>query len=95
MAINIGVFLFITFPATRTKVDLTDPLLLEYLRSLVCIGRISAREVLQHLSAHDLLVFQYGFRPAAASMPTLLQFPVSARGIDASGRQYDVSFYFR
>jgi len=71
MAINIGVFLFISFPATRAKVDLTDPLLLEYLRSLGLYGRVSAREVLQHLSAYDLLVFQYGFRPAAASLQTL------------------------
>ncbi len=72
MAINIGVFLFITFPATRAKVDLTDPLLLEYLRSFGLYGRISAREVFQHLSAYDLLMFQYGFRPAAASVSTLL-----------------------
>jgi membrane associated rhomboid family serine protease len=71
MAINIGVFLFITFPATRTKVDLTDPLLLEYLRSFGLYGRISAQEVLQHFSANDLLVFQYGFRPAAASLQSL------------------------
>ena len=71
MAINIGIFLFITFPATRTKVDLVDPLLLEYLRSFGLYGRISAREVLQHLSAYDLLVFQYGFRPAAVSILTL------------------------
>lgn len=71
MAINIGVFLFISFPATRVRVDLTDPLLLEYLRSLGLYGRVSAREVLTQLSAHDLLVFQYGFRPAAASLQTL------------------------
>ncbi len=72
MAINVGVFLFITFPASRAKVDLTDPLLLEYLRSIGLYGRISAREALQHLSANDLLVFQYGFRPAVASLQTLL-----------------------
>ena len=72
MTVNIGVFLFISFPATRAKVDLTDPLLLEYLRSLGLYGRVSAREVLAHLSAYDLLVFQYGFRPAAASLQTLL-----------------------
>ncbi len=71
MALNIGVFLFITFPAIRTRVDLSDPVLLEYLRSFGLYGRISAREVLQHLNAHDLLVFQYGFRPADASLPTL------------------------
>ncbi|MBW6509333.1 MAG: rhomboid family intramembrane serine protease [Desulfuromonadales bacterium] len=72
MAINIAVFLLISFPATRASVDLTDPLLLEYLRSLGLYGRVSAQEVLTHLSAHDLLVFKYGFRPAAASLPTLL-----------------------
>jgi len=71
MAVNIGIYLFISFPATRSKVDLTDPLLLEYLRSLGLYGRISAREVFQHLSAYDLLLFQYGFKPAAASVSTL------------------------
>ncbi|MFO7767111.1 MAG: rhomboid family intramembrane serine protease [Pelovirga sp.] len=71
MAINIAVFLFVTFPATRAQVNLSDPLLLEYLRALGVQGRISAREILQHISAYDLLVFQYGFRPAALSLPTL------------------------
>lgn len=71
MAINIAVFLFISFPATRTNVDLNDPLLFDYLKTLGLYGRISAREIHQHLSAHDLLVFQYGFRPASFSVSTL------------------------
>ncbi len=71
MAINIAVFLFVSLPATRAQVNLSDPLLLEYLRALGVQGRISAREILQHISAHDLLVFQYGFRPANFSLQAL------------------------
>ena len=71
MAINIAVFLLVSLPATRAQVNLNDPLLLEYLRALGVQGRVSAREILQHISAYDLLVFQYGFRPANFSLQTL------------------------
>lgn len=71
MAINIAVFLFVSLPATRAQVNLNDPLLLEYLRALGVQGRVSAREVLHYVSAHDLLVFQYGFRPASFSLQSL------------------------
>lgn len=71
MAINITVYLLVTLPATRTAVNLNDPVLLEYLKTLGLYGRVSAQEIYHHLSAYDLLVFQYGFRPAEFSVPTL------------------------
>lgn len=72
MAVNIAVFLLISYPATRTRIDLNDPLLMEYLRTVGLYGRVTAREVYQHLSAYDLLIFEYGFRPAVFSVKTLI-----------------------
>lgn len=72
MAINIAVYLLISFPATSGKVDLGDPLLHEYLLSLGLSGRVTAQEVLQNVSTYDLLVFKYGFRPAAFSLVALI-----------------------
>lgn len=72
MAVNIAVFLLISYPATRLKIDLTDPALLDYLRTYGLYGRVSARELYHNLSMYDLLVFEHGFRPAAFSLKTLL-----------------------
>lgn len=72
MAINIAVYLLISIPATTGKVDLGDPLLHEYLLSFGLSGRVTAQEVLQNVSAYDLLVFKYGFRPAAFSLVALI-----------------------
>jgi membrane associated rhomboid family serine protease len=72
MAVNIGVYLLISIPATSGKVDLGDPLLQEYLVSLGLSGQVTAQEVLQNVSAYDLLVFKYGFRPAAFSLVALI-----------------------
>lgn len=72
MAINIGVYLLVTLPALLGKVNLTDPLLFDYLQALGLQGRVTAREVYQSFSAYDLLVFQYGFRPAEFSPLTMV-----------------------
>ncbi len=71
IAINVGVFLFLTLPLSFSRPDLNDPLLLEYLQALGARGFISAEQVLQRVSAYDLLVFRYGFRPGSASLVTL------------------------
>jgi membrane associated rhomboid family serine protease len=71
IAINIGVFLFLTLPLSVSRPDLNDPLLLDYLQALGARGYISAEQVLQQVSAYDLVVFRYGFRPGSASLLTL------------------------
>ena len=71
LAANVGVYLFISLPLSLAPPDLADPLLLEYLRAVGARGRIPAEAVLQQVSAYDLFVFRYGFRPAEASLPTL------------------------
>jgi len=72
IAINVGVYLLVTLPVSSEKVNLQDPLLYEYLRALGVLGKISAKEVYQSVSAYDLLVFKYGFRPAEFAPITLL-----------------------
>ncbi|MBN1956703.1 MAG: rhomboid family intramembrane serine protease [Desulfuromonadales bacterium] len=67
MAVNIAVYLLISLPASAGKVDLNDPLLWDYLQVLRLHGQVTARDIYQHVSAYDLLVFRYGFRPAEFS----------------------------
>jgi membrane associated rhomboid family serine protease len=71
IGINVAVFLFLTLPLSVSRPDLHDPLLLDYLQALGARGYVSAEQVLQQVSAYDLFVFRYGFRPAAASTATL------------------------
>jgi membrane associated rhomboid family serine protease len=68
---NVAVYLLISLPASSRQVSLHDPLLLEYLRALGFQGQVHASEVLQQVSAYDLLVFEYGFRPAEFSLAAL------------------------
>lgn len=72
LAINIAVYLLVTLPATLGKVDLNDPLLFEYLQVLGLQGQVSVRDVYENITAYDLLVFEYGFRPAEFSLVALI-----------------------
>lgn len=71
---NLGIYLLLTLPALFSQVDLRDPVLHEYLRSVGLLGKVSAREVYQNINDYDLLVFQYGFRPAEFSLATLFSY---------------------
>ncbi|MCW8860119.1 MAG: rhomboid family intramembrane serine protease [Deltaproteobacteria bacterium] len=71
MAANIAVYVLVSLPASTGKVNLNDPLLFDYLKVLGVQGQVTARDVYQHVSAYDLLVFQYGFRPAEFSFVAL------------------------
>ncbi len=71
MGINIAVYLLVTLPASRAEVNLNDPLLFEYLQVLGLQGQVSLREVYENISAYDLLVFDYGFRPGDFSLIAL------------------------
>jgi len=74
IVVNVAVYLLVTVPAVIGRVDLQDPLLHEYLRSVGLLGRVSARQVFQNISSYDLLVFQYGFRSGEFSLLTLLSY---------------------
>ncbi|NJC89089.1 MAG: rhomboid family intramembrane serine protease [Desulfuromonas sp.] len=71
MAINIAVFVLVTVPLSLARPDLNDPLLLDYLNALNLHGDWPIQSVLDQVSAYDLTVFRYGYRPAQGSFLTL------------------------
>ena len=71
IGLNVAVFLLISLPLMYQRPDLNDPLLLDYLHTLGVRGAVSARDILQHVTAYDLFVYRYGFRPAEGSILTL------------------------
>jgi membrane associated rhomboid family serine protease len=73
IAANVAVFVFVTLPLSAQRPELNDPLLLEYLRAIreTLPRGASLREVARQTSMYDLVVFQWGFRPAEMSVPTL------------------------
>lgn len=71
IGLNVAVFVGVTVPLMFARVDLSDPLLLDYLRSYGVRGMVSPQDVLQQVSAYDLFVFRYGFRPAEPSVLSL------------------------
>jgi membrane associated rhomboid family serine protease len=68
IGLNIAVFVAITLPLSAARPALDDPALLEYLRVLGAKGSWPAELVYEHVSAYDLVVFKYGFRPAEFSL---------------------------
>ncbi len=73
IAANVGVYLLITLPLSMQPVDVKDPLLIEYLK-LYSDYIHSQRDVLQivsSLSAYDLFVYQWGYRPAEPQLMTI------------------------
>jgi len=71
IAINIAVFALVTIPLSLARPDLNDPLLLEYLSALNLRGDWPIQSLLDQVSAYDLAVFRYGYRPAHGALPTL------------------------
>lgn len=71
MAANIAVYLLVTLPESFLRPDLNDPLLIDYLRILGQHDPRPLPELLGQVSAYELTVFRYGFRPAFPS-PTSL-----------------------
>ncbi len=72
IALNLAVFGLVTLPLSVRPPDLNDPLLLDYLRALGAQGGVPVRSVLEHVSAYDLLVFQYGYRPGDPGLVSLV-----------------------
>jgi membrane associated rhomboid family serine protease len=69
IAVNVSVFLLLFLPLGMRPADPGDPLLAEYLRSLAPLlpTGTSMAQAAQAVSAYDLVLFRYGFRPAAPS----------------------------
>ncbi len=74
IAVNVAIYLLITLPLGMRPPDPADPALAEYLRAVLphLPPGTSSREVLQQISAYDLVVYRWGFRPNAPSLVTLI-----------------------
>ena len=68
IGLNIAVFIMVTIPLSGARPALDDPALLDYLNAVGAKGNWPAELIYQHVSAYDLVVFKYGFRPAEFSL---------------------------
>ncbi len=64
IGINMAVYLGVSLPFGWRPPALDDPLLAEYLRMIGVPGPVSYDLIREQLTAYDLLIFRYGFRPA-------------------------------
>ena len=71
IALNLAVFGLVTLPLSASLPDLNDPLLLDYLRAIGARGGVPVQSILDQVSAYDLLVFRYGFRPGDPGLLSL------------------------
>ncbi len=71
--LNCAVYLLVTLPLSYRGVDPANPALLAYLQAIApsLPSGVSLHQVLQSVSAYDLVVFQYGYRPADPHLLTL------------------------
>ncbi len=74
IALNVAVYALVTVPLGAARPDAHDPLLADYLRTMATAlgGRVSQAELLRGVTAYDLLVFRWGFRPAHPSLVDVL-----------------------
>lgn len=71
IGINVLVFVVFCFPLTMQAPDQTDPAFLEYVRLMVGQTGAPPALIVQQMSAYDLVVYQYGFKPAMPSLADL------------------------
>jgi membrane associated rhomboid family serine protease len=74
IALNVGVYWFVTLPLGEARPAPNDPLLQPYLEVMAEALQSRARleALFSSLSAYDLFVFRWGFRPGAPSLSTLV-----------------------
>jgi membrane associated rhomboid family serine protease len=71
--LNAAIYVFVTLPLSSQPADPADPMLVEYVRvvSQNLPPGTSPRRILEQVSAYDLFVFSYGYRPVAPSLFSL------------------------
>jgi len=74
IAINVAVFLLVTLPMSARPADPADPLLLEYLRAVLphLPAGVPLGELAAQVSAYDLVVFRWGYRPGDPQLLALV-----------------------
>ena len=69
---NVAIYVLLTLPLSATAPDLRDPLLRQYVEVVTRdVPQAAVRDILQHLSAYDLFIFRYGFRPDTPALGPL------------------------
>jgi membrane associated rhomboid family serine protease len=70
---NVAVYVLVTLPLSTTGVDPRDPLLHAYIDAVTpnLPAEVSPQRFIAQISAYDLFVFRYGFRPAHPSLTAL------------------------
>ena len=75
LAANIAVFLFISLPLTTQPVDINDPSVNDYVREILRrypgADAGTLMQALRRVTAYDVFVMEWGYRPAAPSLATL------------------------
>ena len=72
IGVNCAVYLLISLPLSVTQPDLGDPRLAEYVTVLASrLPQLAVSDLLNQVTSYDLVVFTYGFRPAAPEMTAL------------------------
>jgi membrane associated rhomboid family serine protease len=74
IAVNVAIFILVTFPLSGQGVDPRDPLVAEYLQAIrpVLPANVSPIQIVRGLSEYDLFVFAHGYKPGAAEWMDLL-----------------------
>ncbi len=74
IAANVAVFLLVTLPLSARPADPADPLLIEYLRAVLphLPAGVPLGELAAQVSAYDLVVFRWGYRPGDPQLVALV-----------------------
>jgi membrane associated rhomboid family serine protease len=74
IVVNVAIYLFVSVPLGAQPANPSDPVYHEYLKLVMqsLPPNVSPRQVMQSISAYDLVVFRWGFRPADPSLVTLV-----------------------
>jgi membrane associated rhomboid family serine protease len=74
IVVNVAVYLLITLPLGAQPANPADPAFHEYLKLVMqsLPRNVPPQQVIESISAYDLTVFKWGFRPADPSLVTLV-----------------------
>ena len=71
IVLNLAIFALFTLPLSMAAPDLSNPWLVEYLKSIGVNNPAQLSQVKNHLTAYQAFIYQYGFRPADPSLLTV------------------------
>lgn len=74
IAVNVVVYLLLTLPLGTQPANPADPAFQEYLKLVMqsLPPNVPPQQIIESISAYDLMVFKWGFRPADPSIVTLV-----------------------